>query len=375
MAPTRTPTSMESTLLSVRLKAQIARIGPISVERYMDVCLADATAGYYPSKQPIGAAGDFITAPEVSQLFGELLGLWAYAVWQSMGSPHPVILAELGPGRGTLMADALRALRRLPGFMDSVHIALVETSPPLRRAQEHALTGSGVEISWHDTIETVPAGPLIVLANEFIDALPIRQLIWRGGEWRERCVRIAADGGFEFCDGSTLPVESLRRNAELRQLPDGSILEVRPAANAVVAALAAKAEVAPLAALIVDYGHEATECGDTLQAISRHKFVDPLEAPGAVDLTAHVDFGALKDAVRGAGLAAYGPKLQRALLLELGLEARLERLCRDATPEQREALLAGAERLVDPAAMGVLFKSLAITSNDLPAPPAFENTA
>ncbi|BAQ18131.1 class I SAM-dependent methyltransferase [Methyloceanibacter caenitepidi] len=375
MAPTRTPTSMESTLLSVRLKAQIARIGPITVERYMDVCLADTTAGYYPSKQPIGAAGDFVTAPEVSQMFGELLGLWAYAVWQSMGSPHPVILAELGPGRGTLMADALRALRRLPGFMDSVHVALVETSPPLRRAQEEALAGSGAEISWHDTIENVPAGPLIVLANEFIDALPIRQLIWRDGAWRERCVRIAYSGGFEFCDGPALPVESLRRNAELRQLPDGSILEVRPAANAVVAALAAKAKDAPLAALIVDYGHEATECGDTLQAISRHKFVDPLQAPGSVDLTAHVDFGALKDAVRAAGLAAYGPKRQRALLLELGLEARLERLCQDATPEQRDALVAGADRLIDPAAMGVLFKALAITSNDLPAPPAFENSA
>lgn len=374
MAPMRTRTSMESTLLSVRLKAQIARIGPINVERYMDVCLADATAGYYPSKQPIGAAGDFITAPEVSQVFGELLGLWAYAVWQAMGSPRPVVLAELGPGRGTLMADALRALRRLPGFMDGAKVALVETSPALRRAQEDALAGLGAEISWHQTIETLPPGPLIVLANEFIDALPIRQLVWREGEWRERCVRIAANGGFEFCDGPALPADSLRRNAELRQLPEGSILEVRPAANAVVAALAARAKDAPLAALIVDYGHESTECGDTLQAISRHKFADPLEAPGDVDLTAHVDFGALKDAARAKGLAVYGPKQQRALLLELGLEARLERLCRDATPEQREALIAGAERLVDPAAMGVLFKALAIMSNTLPVPPAFENT-
>lgn len=374
MAPTRTPTSMESTLLSVRLKAQIARIGPISVERYMDVCLADATAGYYPSKQPIGAAGDFITAPEVSQVFGELLGLWAYAVWETMGSPHKVTLAELGPGRGTLMADALRALRHLPGFLDSAHIGLVETSPRLRRAQEEALAGSGADISWYETIEALPSGPLIVLANEFIDALPIRQLVWRTGEWRERCVRIAADGGFEFCDGPALPVENLRRNAELQKLPDGSILEVRPTANAVVATLAAKAKEAPLAALIVDYGHEATECGDTLQAISRHKFANPLEAPGNVDLTAHVDFGALKDAARNNGLAAYGPKPQRALLLELGLEARLERLCRDAGPEQREALLAGAERLVDPAAMGVLFKALAMTSNDLAVPPAFENS-
>ena len=375
MTPMRTSTSMESTLLSVRLKAQIARIGPISVEHYMDVCLADATAGYYPSKQPIGASGDFITAPEVSQVFGELLGLWAFAVWQSMGSPHPVILAELGPGRGTLMADALRALRRLPGFMRGAKVSLVETSPPLRRAQEDSLADSGADVSWHETVETLPDGPLIVIANEFIDALPVRQLVWRDGEWRERCVTIASNGGFKFCEGQVLPVKDLQRNAELRQLSDGSILEIRPAANAVIAALAKRTKDAPIAALIIDYGHEATECGDTLQAVSRHKFANPLEAPGNVDLTAHVDFGALRDTAHGNDLAAYGPKPQRALLLELGLEARLERLCEDAGPEQREALMAGAERLVGPAAMGVLFKALAITSKDLPPPPTFEDSA
>ncbi|MEM8573051.1 MAG: SAM-dependent methyltransferase [Pseudomonadota bacterium] len=373
MAPTRTSSSIESTLLSVRLKAQIARIGPISVERYMDVCLADAKAGYYPSKQPIGAAGDFITAPEVSQVFGELLGLWAYAVWQSMGSPNPVILAELGPGRGTLMADALRALRHLPGFLDGAKVALVETSPPLRQAQEDALSDTEADVSWHEVIGTVPDGPTIVIANEFIDALPIRQLVWRDGQWRERCVTIATDGGFAFCEGRALPVEGLRRKAELRQLPEGSILEVRPAANAVVAALAERAKEAPLAALIVDYGHETTECGDTLQAISRHKFANPLETPGNVDLTAHVDFGALKDAAWNNDLLTYGPKSQSALLMDLGLDARLDRLCTDASPEPRETLMAGAERLVDPAAMGVLFKALAITSKDLPPPPAFDD--
>ena len=375
MAPTHTRTSMESTLLSVRLKAQIARTGPISVERFMDVCMADATAGYYPSKQPIGAGGDFTTAPEVSQVFGELLGLWAYAVWQSMGSPEQVILAELGPGRGTLMADALRGLRRLPGFTDSAKVALVETSPPLRQAQEEALADSGADISWHERIDELPPRPTIVVANEFIDALPIRQLIWRTGQWHERCVRIGPDGGFAFCDGVPFAVENLRRNAELQQLPDGSILEIRPAANAAVTALAARAKDAPLAALIIDYGHEATECGDTLQAVSRHKFADPLEQPGNVDLTAHVDFGALKDAAEANGLLAYGPKAQGALLLELGLDARLERLCQDATQDERDRLMSGTRRLVDPAAMGVLFKALAITSQGLAPPPAFGNSA
>lgn len=375
MAPRHTQTSMESTLLSVRLKAQIARTGPISVERFMDVCMADATAGYYPSKQPIGAGGDFITAPEVSQVFGELLGLWAYAVWQSMGSPEQVTLAELGPGRGTLMADALRGLRLLPGFTDSAKVALVETSPPLRQAQEEALADSGADISWHERIEELPPGPIIVIANEFIDALPIRQLIWRTGQWYERCVRIGPDGGFAFCDGAPLAFGNLRRNAELQQLPDGSILEVRPAANAAVTALAARANDAPLAALIIDYGHEATECGDTLQAVSRHKFADPLEQPGNVDLTAHVDFGALKDAAKANGLLAYGPKAQGALLLELGLDARLERLCQDATQDERDGLMSGTRRLVDPAAMGLLFKALAITSQDLAPPLAFRNSA
>lgn len=375
MAPARIPHSTESTLLSVRLKEQIVRGGPMSVERYMDACLSDATAGYYPSKQPIGAGGDFITAPEVSQVFGELLGLWAYAVWQSMGSPDPVIFAELGPGRGTLMADALRALRRLPGFIECAEVVLVETSPLLRDVQQEALADYGASVSWRERLQALPPGPLIVIANEFIDALPIRQIVWRGGEWRERCVRIGPKGGFEFCDGPVIASESLRRDALLQQLPEGSILEIRPAANATVAALADRARYAPLAALIIDYGHEATECGDTLQAVSRHRFADPLRNPGAVDLTAHVDFGALKDAAEANGLRVYGPKPQGALLLELGLEARLERLFEEATGDQRDALVSGTTRLVDPEAMGLLFKAMAITSPGLAPPPAFEQSA
>ena len=375
MTPAQNSHSIESTLLSVRLKEQIVRGGPMSVERYMDACLSDATAGYYPSKQPIGAGGDFITAPEVSQVFGELLGLWSYAVWQSMGSPEPVIFAELGPGRGTLMADALRALQRLPGFIGCADVVLVETSPLLRGVQQETLADCGTGISWRERIEALPPGPLIVIANEFIDALPIRQIVWRGGQWRERCVRIGANGGFEFCDGPVVASESLRRDAQLQQLPESSILEIRPAANATVAALADRASQAPLAALIVDYGHEATECGDTLQAVSRHKFADPLRDPGAVDLTAHVDFGALKDAAEAKGLRVYGPKPQGALLLELGLEARLEKLCEDATEEQRDALVSGTTRLVDPEAMGLLFKAMAIASPDIPPPPAFGQSA
>ena len=370
MSATRKPHSLESTLLAVRLKERIARNGRISVADYMEACLADKDGGYYPSRQPIGAEGDFITAPEVSQIFGELIGLWAVAVWQSMGAPKPIIVAELGPGRGTLMSDAMRAWRSVPEFLENVTVVLVETSPVLREVQQTALHGADAAVRWRDTLDDVPHGPLIVIANEFVDALPIRQLVRRAQDWHERCVRIGPSGSFEFCEGAAVPNENLQQAADARDVPDGAILEIRPAADTLVSTLAARAQDAPLAALIVDYGHEATACGDTLQAISRHKFADPLETPGDVDLTAHVDFGALKDAATERGLIAHGPMPQGAFLFRLGLEARRDRLCETATDEQRQEIVAGTNRLVDPSAMGLLFKALALTSRGLaPLPP------
>jgi NADH dehydrogenase [ubiquinone] 1 alpha subcomplex assembly factor 7 len=371
MSATRKPHGPRSTLLSVRLKERIARNGPMSVADYMEACLADKAAGYYASRQPIGADGDFITAPEVSQIFGELVGVWAVAVWQSMGEPKPVVVAELGPGRGTLVADALRAWRSVPDFLANVSVALVETSPMLREAQEAALHGAQAPTLWFDTLEDVPRHPLIVIANEFIDALPVRQLVWRDGEWRERCVRIGPSGGFAFCQGYPVSNHNLRQAAYALDVPDGSILEIRPAATALISILADRAREAPLAALIVDYGHEETACGDTLQAVSRHDFADPLDAPGEVDLTAHVDFAALKDSAVAQGLAAYGPMPQGEFLLKLGLEARRDRLCEGATPEQRQEIASGADRLTEPTAMGLLFKALAVTSAGLAPPPPF----
>lgn len=371
MGASRKPHGLKSTLLAVRLKERIARHGPISVSDYMEACLADQDAGYYPSRQPIGADGDFITAPEVSQIFGELLGLWAAAVWQSMGAPKPFVVAELGPGRGTLMADAMRAWRSVPEFLANVTVVLVETSPVLREAQQTAFYGAEAPVLWRDSLEHVPQGPMILIANEFVDALPVRQLVWRQHAWRERCVRIGATGSFDFCDGPVVDNEAMQQLGEAFDAPDGSVLEVRPAANELIATLARRAQSAPLAALIVDYGHEETACGDTLQAISRHKFADPLEAPGEVDLTAHVDFAALRDMATAHGLAAYGPMPQGAFLLQLGLEARRDRLCETATDAQRQELVTGTNRLVDPAAMGLLFKALAITSRGLAPPPPF----
>jgi len=364
-------TSLTARPLAARLKERIAREGPLSVADYMQACLADPSAGYYTSRQPIGREGDFVTAPEVSQIFGELLGLWAVGVWQSMGEPAAVIVAELGPGRGTLMADALRAWRSVPKFSESVTVALVETSPVLRDVQQAALRGSPVPLQCCDRIEDVPDGPLILIANEFIDALPVRQLMRSGGVWRERCVTIGPNGAFAFTEGEAIQGDELASAALGIDAPDGAILETRPAVAPLLSSLASRAGDAPLAALIVDYGHEETSVGDTLQAVHRHRFADPLTTPGEVDLTAHVDFAALKESAQALGLTTHGPMAQGEFLLKLGLEKRRDRLLAQARPDQKEAILSGAARLADPRAMGLLFKVLALTSNGLAPPPPF----
>jgi NADH dehydrogenase [ubiquinone] 1 alpha subcomplex assembly factor 7 len=364
-------TSLATGPLAARLKERIAREGPLSVADYMQTCLADPSAGYYISRQPIGKEGDFVTSPEVSQIFGELLGLWSVAVWQSMGEPPSVIVAELGPGRGTWTADALRAWRSVPKFLKSVTFALVETSPVLRDAQQAMLRGAPVPLQWCDRIEDAPSGPLILIANEFIDALPVRQLVRRNGVWRERRVTIGRNGAFAFTEAEAIQDDELASAALGIDAPDGAILETRPAVKALLSALATRAGETPLAALIVDYGHDETSVGDTLQAVHRHRFADPLATPGEVDLTAHVDFAALKETAQALGLTTHGPMAQGAFLLKLGLEARRDRLLAQARPDQKEAILSGAARLADPRAMGLLFKVLALTSNGLAPPPPF----
>jgi NADH dehydrogenase [ubiquinone] 1 alpha subcomplex assembly factor 7 len=359
------------TPLAERLKKRIARDGPISVSDYMEACLADAHAGYYRTRQPIGLKGDFITAPEISQIFGELLGLWAVAVWQAMGEPSRVTVAELGPGRGTLMADAVRAWRSVPKFLESVTIALVETGPSLRETQRATLRGSPASVRWHNSIEGVPQGPLIVIANEFIDALPVRQFMRQGSVWRERCVSVGGNGNLGFALGDAIEDRDLPEALRGLGAPDGAIFETRPALAPLLTALAARAVKAPLAALFIDYGHEQSGLGDTLQAVHRHKYADPLAAPGETDLTAHVDFAEMKRSAKALGLEAYGPMPQGEFLLKLGLEARRDRLLREARPDQREAIVSGAARLASPSAMGVLFKVLALTSSGLASPPPF----
>ena len=354
--------------LAARLRARIARDGPINIETFMEACLIDAAFGAYTSRQPVGAQGDFITAPEISQIFGELLGLWSVAVWQSIGEPGAITMAELGPGRGTLTKDALRAWRGVPKFPERVSVALIETSPVMAEVQRKTLEESRVPLGWYAALDAVPEGPLIVLANEFVDALPIRQFVRRGVAWRERLVTTDNKGGFVLVEGPA-------SQPELTDLGDavaeGAILETRPALDGLLREFARRASRDPLAALIIDYGHAEFGFGDTLQAVCRHRFADPLTNPGNADLTAHVDFAELTRRAAALGLTTHGPLSQGEFLLKLGIGERRERLLKSATPAQGEAIASGVTRLIDPRQMGMLFKVLALTSFGLASPPPF----
>lgn len=341
------------------------------VGRYMALCLGHPRHGYYVTRDPLGARGDFTTAPEISQMFGELLGLWAVAAWQQMGAPDPFRLVELGPGRGTLMSDALRAARLVPAFGAAAHLHLVETSPVLKAAQAHALASHDARLAWHERIEDVPGGPAIVLANEFFDALPVDQYVWTGAGWHERKVGLGPEGHLVF---GLDPAPSRAAPALAAHLPPpapGAVLEVMESGpgRALSARLAAEGGIA----LAIDYGHSGGH-GDTLQALRAHRFADPLADPGAADLTAHVDFARLALVGRAAGLKAFGPIEQGDFLARLGLAARADRLMRDAAPEAAAAIAAAARRLAGTGdgEMGRLFKVLALAHPHLGAPPAFD---
>ncbi len=337
-----------------RLRELVALEGPITVEAYMALCLADPVHGYYATRDPLGREGDFTTAPEISQMFGELLGLWAAQVWTDMGAPAPLRLVELGPGRGTLMRDALRAMRVLPAMAAAVDVHLVEISPALRARQRETLRD--VQVAWHERVESVPPGPAILLANEFFDALPVRQLVRRDGAWHERLVGLDADGALAF----GLAPEASR--AVETAAPEGAVLELPSAGIAAARALAERVVHEGGAALAIDYGPAVPGFGDTLQAVRGHRFVDPLAEPGEADLTTHVNFAALARAAAGAGAAVHGPVPQGAFLRALGIEARAEILKRRATPAQAAEIDAALARLTATGreGMGELFKVIAL---------------
>jgi NADH dehydrogenase [ubiquinone] 1 alpha subcomplex assembly factor 7 len=355
------------TTLLDEIKALIAREGPITVERYMALALAHPDFGYYMNRDPFGASGDFTTSPEISQMFGELLGLWAAEVWLSMGSPNPVRLIEIGPGRGTLMSDALRAAQIVPEFRAALDVWLVETSPGLAAMQHELLLDSGAAIAWAQRLADVPAGPAIVIANEFLDALPVRQFLRVGGQWRERVVRLNREGNLAL-DVSPGPELSIKGRAA-----NGEILEVSPSGHRFMFELGGRLVVQGGAALIVDYGHSVTGVGDTLQAVRAHRYVDPLVAPGDCDLTAHVDFAAMARSASATGAAVYGPIDQGDFLRAIGIDLRAKALADRAEPDRAEELRHTRDRLAGKgkSEMGALFKAMAVVNRKLPAPPGF----
>jgi NADH dehydrogenase [ubiquinone] 1 alpha subcomplex assembly factor 7 len=351
------------TALEAEIRRIIAVDGPIAVARYMELCLAHPVYGYYATRDPFGAEGDFITAPEVSQMFGELIGAWAATVWRLMGSPPRLNLVELGPGRGTLMADALRAGTAMPGFLETLAVQLVETSPVLRAQQESRLANVHVPITWHSHVEDVPDGPTIAIANEFVDALPVDQFVKDRG-WHLRMVGVA-DQQLAFMVAPD-PVPG----TDSVEAPAGTIAERRQ--DRAVALLARRIARQGGAALVIDYGHVASGFGDTLQAVRRHTFVDPLADPGSADLTTQVDFAALARTAQREGAAVHGPITQGEFLRRLGIEQRAARLKQTATPQQAADLDAALTRLTAPDQMGELFKVLAIAHPELGLLPGFD---
>ena len=353
-----------------RLGQKIARLvetsGPISVADYMAICLFDPADGYYTTRDPFGAGGDFVTAPEISQMFGELVGAWLVAAWHALGRPVPVTLAEIGPGRGTMMKDVIRTVDRLaPDLGHGASFALVEASPRLAALQKETLRDTGARLDWFESLDAVPAGPLLVACNELFDALPFRQFVCQDGRWLERAVGLDDAGGFRFVAGTaTLEPGALPPDAD--QAPEGSIFEIAPARDALMDLIAGRLAGQGGAGIFFDYGHLRPGFGDTFQAVSRHGFARVLESPGAADLTSHVDFDALASVARAHGLAAHSAT-QGEFLLAMGLLQRAGQLGAPLDEAGRAKISADVDRLAGPDAMGELFKVLAILPAGVPA--------
>ncbi len=348
----------------------------MSLARYMEIALGHPQHGYYITRDPLGRSkeprgGDFITAPEISQMFGEILGLWAVHAWQNMGMPLPLRLIELGPGRGTLMADMVRAMAVVPQLEDAIEVHLVEISPVLRDIQRKTLAKQGItQVFWHDHLETVPQEPALYIGNEFLDALAFHQFEKRDGQWFERMVGLDATGQLTL-GLSPLPVENPLMGTLLLQAPDGAVFERSPAREAQATALAQRVQQAAGYALLIDYGSANSGLGDSFQAVAAHAYTNPFADPGTADLTSHVDFEVLGLRALAAGTKVFGPIGQGDFLQALGIEVRAQRLAAGRTQKATQDIEAALNRLIAPKAMGALFKVLIIASSALPAPAPF----
>jgi len=357
------------TALADSLRRRIAAEGPMTVGTYMANCLTHPSLGYYTTRDPLGRAGDFTTAPEISQMFGELIGAWCAVMWEALGKPSPVALVELGPGRGTLMADALRAVKGRADFLAAVRLHLIEASPALRTAQERTLGHHTPNIAptWATDLGELPQGPMIVVANEFFDALPIEQFVRRDGLWRRRVVAVDQGGALALQESA----EALRLDEALEGAPDGSVAELSPASQAVAFEIGGRLRDHPGAALILDFGRDGA-LGESLQALRGHAPEPVLANPGEADLAAHVDFRALVRAASLAGARAFGPMAQGDFLKALGIEARAQALAAH-DPARASELALAVSRLTGARAMGRLFQAVALVSPNIATAAGFES--
>lgn len=362
------PAARRDTPLAARIKQLIRDTGPISVADYVSMCLTDPEHGYYTTRSAIGAEADFITAPEITQIFGELIGIWCAVTWQQLGSPSRFNIVELGPGRGTMISDALRAMAKLPGLIEAAHLHLVDISSQLSATQEQRLQNGRTTFSqWPRTDDlladsTTYPGPWIVIANEYLDALGVRQFVANDGRWHQREVCLNADGELDYAVGGPTQQPFLVDAAE--QAND-AIFECCDAFQQSVAPfLGSLAEMDRLAALFIDYGHEQSAPGETLQAVRDHAYEHPLASPGEADLTAQVDFANFATIMQGAGLAADGPTTQAEFLGRLGIVERTSRLM-SANPDKAASIEAGTLRLMAPNGMGTRFKAIGVRSAGL----------
>lgn len=373
----------ETAPLDAVIRARIARDGPMPVSEFMATCLYDPAHGYYSTGRPIGAGGDFVTAPEISQMFGEMVAVWAVAVWHAIGRPPRFALIECGPGRGTLMRDVLRVTAAMTAFRAAVEVHLVEISASLMQLQRETLAGSrGVPVCWHADIDAVPATPAIVIANEFFDALPVRQAVRGPDGWHERTVAIDPSGALAFA-AAPVPVRDCPVALPADAAP-GTVQEWR---GEEAAAAFARRAAAGGAALVIDYGYVSTAPGDTFQAMRRHRFVDPLATPGLADLTAHVDFAALARTAQHAGARVHGPLEQGTFLKRMGIETRAAVLQGNAAGRKAAHGKAASQRTprtdgiahdlsrlagTGPDEMGALFKVIALSAPEIHHLPGFE---
>lgn len=366
---THAPKPPETPLLAL-IRERVRDGGPLSVAEYMDLVLNHPEQGYYHKRDPFGADGDFVTAPEISQMFGEMLGAWLVACWYCIGRPAPLRLVELGPGRGQLMADVVRTMSSFPDIGSAIEIHLVESSRRLREVQRAKLPG--LAVTWHDGLDTVPEEPIALIANEFFDALPVHQLMRTHAGWSERLITSGEDRVLAFAAGKA-PAALLDMIPSAAMAEPGEIAEVSPVRCDLARSIGERIARDGGVALIIDYGAAVDRpTGDTLQAVGRHQAVDPLERPGEVDLTTHVEFKSLIQTAASTGAHAFGPVPQGAFLLRLGMDQRVQSLSRNADERQVEDLRQACFRLTDASAMGELFKVVALTQPGMGPPPGFD---